>query len=83
VLVQDGKLAHTSFLPWCNDVPEMPMHVQEKNLTRWNDVVRDEPVLVKEKKLACVSFATWWNDVIRYEFLFVQEGKIACTSFPP
>jgi hypothetical protein len=73
VLVQDGKLAHTNFPPWCNDVREIPMHVQDKKLTRWNDVVRDEPVLVKEEKLAHVSFPPWWNDVIQYAFCLCKR----------
>jgi hypothetical protein len=49
----------------------------------WNDVVRDELVLVKEGKLTHVSYPPWWNDVIRYALVLVQEEKLACASFPP
>ena len=45
--------------------------MQEGKLTRvsfpiwWDDVVRDELVLVQEGKLAHASFPPRWNDVVR------------------
>jgi hypothetical protein len=44
----------------------------------WDDVVRDELVLVQEGKLARASFPPRWDDVVRDELLLVQEGKLAC-----
>ena len=43
------------------------MLVQEGKLVcpRWDDVVRDELVLLQEGKLARASFPPWWNDVVR------------------
>jgi hypothetical protein len=47
MLVQEGKLAHTSFPPWWDDVRDALVLVQEGKLACtsfppwWNDVVRD------------------------------------------
>jgi hypothetical protein len=61
VLVQEGKLACTSFPPQWNDVVrDALVLVQEGKLAHtsfppwWNDVVRDALVLVQEGKLAHV-----------------------------
>ena len=59
------------------------MLVQEGKLVcpRWDDVVRDELVLVQEGKLARASFPPQWDDVSRDALVLVQEGKLTC--FPP
>jgi hypothetical protein len=80
VLVQEGKLAHTSFHPcWYDVVRDELLLVQEGKLVcpRCDDV-QYELVLVQEGKLVCPR----WDDV-QDELVLVQEGKLACTSFPP
>jgi hypothetical protein len=73
VLVQEGKIACTSFPPRWNDVQDAFVLVKEGKLTRarvasfsprWHGVFRDALVLVQEGKLACASFLPWWNDVV-------------------
>jgi hypothetical protein len=31
---------------------------------RWDDVVRDELVLMQEGKIARTSFPPWWDDIV-------------------
>ena len=39
----------------------------------WDDVVRDELVLVQEGNLVRASFPPWWDDVFCDELVLVQE----------
>jgi hypothetical protein len=39
----------------------------------WDDVVRDELVLVQEGNLVCASFPPLWDDVVCDELVLVQE----------
>ena len=63
MLVQEGKLARASFLPWCNDVVrDALVLLQDRKLARtsfppcWNDVIRD--VIVLGGNLAHARFPT-------------------------
>jgi hypothetical protein len=51
--------------------------VQEGKLAcpHWNDVVRDELVLVQEGKPTSASFPPWWNDVFQNVLVLMQEKK--------
>ena len=51
------------------------MLVQEGKLVcpRWDDVVRDELVLVQDGNLVRASFPPWWDDVVCDELVLVQE----------
>ena len=73
MLVQEGKLACTSFPPRWNDVQDAFVFVQEGKLARarvasfsprWHGVFRDALVLVQEGNLARTSFLPRCNDVV-------------------
>jgi hypothetical protein len=61
VLVQEGKLAHTSFpLGWSDVVQDVFVLV-----------------LMKEGNIACVIFFLLWNHVVQDVLVLVQEGNLA------
>jgi hypothetical protein len=47
---------------------------------QWDDVVRDDLVLVQEGNLACTNFPAWWDDVVRDALVLVQKGN--ALAFP-
>jgi hypothetical protein len=57
VLLQEEKIAHSSFPPrWSNVVRDALVFVQEGKLALSNDVIRDVLVLAQVGKLAHASF---------------------------
>jgi hypothetical protein len=90
VLVQEGKLACTSF-------PHGGMMLFDMRLClckRENLACSSFPhggMMFSRCTCACArgktsntSFPPWWNDVVQDVFVLVlvEEGKLACTSFP-
>jgi len=61
VLMQEGKLAHTSFPLGWSDVVQYVFVL----------------VLMKEGKLACIIFFLQWTHVVRDVLVLVQKGKLA------
>jgi hypothetical protein len=50
---------------------------------QWNDVVRDELVLVKKGKLTHASFPPRLNNIVQEMLVIVQDGNLAHARFPP